>query len=73
MNGTDVNVVLTFVVVISLAMALGAWVSPQALRWITTRTYARACALEASRNTYRETYKLAAQVGLAGGVPQGGK
>ena len=56
MNGTDVNVVLALVVILTGAMALAVWVSPKALHWAIARLYARACALEAARKIYTEAY-----------------
>jgi hypothetical protein len=56
MNGTDVNAVLSFVVVTGAAMALAVWISPKALDWLTARLRARSCALAAGRASYRAAY-----------------
>lgn len=64
MNVTDVNSVLAFLVICGAALALAALVSPRALDWVAMRAHARSCALRASRNSYRETYKLAVTTGI---------
>ena len=65
MNGTDVNVVLAVVLVLTVAMALAVWLSPKAMDYVVLRCYVRAKALRASRHAYAETERIALQEGIS--------